>query len=189
MTIIAKIPNPFGRRIGSKWYNRSPLITIWHVDPQKDGTDDSCDWFGTKKTKNNGWYPASINEYNKMSSDVKQAIDFIWYKWHHKLGRPWYKHPKYHFWHWDIQIEPINKIRRWIKFFDLEMREQFSYIEAIKCGSLHYCTVYDISKEIKAVDELIAIVEQRREKILMPLSGAQMAWNELLNEDQKERET
>lgn len=24
---------------------RSPLITIWHVDPEKDGTDDSCGWF------------------------------------------------------------------------------------------------------------------------------------------------
>ncbi|HYK57169.1 MAG TPA: hypothetical protein VEV15_11930, partial [Flavisolibacter sp.] len=24
---------------------RSPLITIWHVDPEKDGSDDSCGWF------------------------------------------------------------------------------------------------------------------------------------------------
>lgn len=24
---------------------RSPLITIWHNDPEKDGTDDSCGWF------------------------------------------------------------------------------------------------------------------------------------------------
>lgn len=24
---------------------RSPLLTIWHVDPEKDGTDDSCGWF------------------------------------------------------------------------------------------------------------------------------------------------
>jgi len=24
---------------------RSPIITIWHVDPEKDGTDDSCGWF------------------------------------------------------------------------------------------------------------------------------------------------
>lgn len=24
---------------------RSPFITIWHVDPEKDGTDDSCGWF------------------------------------------------------------------------------------------------------------------------------------------------
>lgn len=24
---------------------KSPLITIWHNDPEKDGTDDSCGWF------------------------------------------------------------------------------------------------------------------------------------------------
>lgn len=24
---------------------RSPFITIWHLDPEKDGTDDSCGWF------------------------------------------------------------------------------------------------------------------------------------------------
>jgi hypothetical protein len=28
---------------GEKYFN--PLITIWHVDPEKDGTDDSCGWF------------------------------------------------------------------------------------------------------------------------------------------------
>ena len=24
---------------------RNSLITVWHVDPEKDGTDDSCGWF------------------------------------------------------------------------------------------------------------------------------------------------
>lgn len=39
----------FEIRIGSKYKKdgnyRSPLITIWHVDPEKDGTDDSCGRF------------------------------------------------------------------------------------------------------------------------------------------------
>lgn len=25
-----------------------PFLTIWHKDPEKDGTDDSCDWFDCK---------------------------------------------------------------------------------------------------------------------------------------------
>ena len=29
---------------------RSSAITIWHVDPEKDGSDDSCDWFGRNLT-------------------------------------------------------------------------------------------------------------------------------------------
>lgn len=29
-------------------YRRS-FVTIWHVDPEADGSDDSCDWFGGRK--------------------------------------------------------------------------------------------------------------------------------------------
>ncbi len=39
----------FEIRLGSKYKRdgnyRSPLITIWHNDPEKDGTDDSCGHF------------------------------------------------------------------------------------------------------------------------------------------------
>lgn len=34
-----------GRKRKKNGHYRSPLITIWHVDPEKDGTDDSCGWF------------------------------------------------------------------------------------------------------------------------------------------------
>jgi hypothetical protein len=41
-------------RLGSKYNNRgnyrSPLITIWHVDPETDGTDDSCGYSRPKLT-------------------------------------------------------------------------------------------------------------------------------------------
>lgn len=30
---------------------RSPLVTIWHNDPETDGTDDSCGWVFPKVTK------------------------------------------------------------------------------------------------------------------------------------------
>lgn len=30
-------------KFGNKY--RSPIITIWHKDPESDGTDDSCGWF------------------------------------------------------------------------------------------------------------------------------------------------
>lgn len=34
-----------GRKKKKNGQYRSPFITIWHVDPEKDGTDDSCGWF------------------------------------------------------------------------------------------------------------------------------------------------
>lgn len=41
-----QIPYPWWTRNkfdGSRYHK--PFITIWHVDPEKDGTDDSCGWF------------------------------------------------------------------------------------------------------------------------------------------------
>lgn len=41
MCVAFEIKSPFKNKRG---YKRN-LITIWHVDPCKDGTDDSCGWF------------------------------------------------------------------------------------------------------------------------------------------------
>jgi len=40
MTVAFEIKSPFKDKKG----DNNTLITIWHVDPQKDGTDDSCGW-------------------------------------------------------------------------------------------------------------------------------------------------
>ena len=39
-----KSPVPWGRRYDGR-RNYPALITIWHNDPETDGTDDSCGWF------------------------------------------------------------------------------------------------------------------------------------------------
>ncbi len=44
---------------------RSPLITIWHNDPEIDGTDDSC-----------GWFMRSRHGDPEMLKKIKSAIDF-----------------------------------------------------------------------------------------------------------------
>lgn len=47
MTQAFSIRYPWFRRV--KWGNgryHEEFLTIWHVDPEKGGDDDSCDWFG-----------------------------------------------------------------------------------------------------------------------------------------------
>lgn len=34
-----------GRKLKKNGHYRSPIISIWHLDPEKDGSDDSCGWF------------------------------------------------------------------------------------------------------------------------------------------------
>lgn len=30
-----------------------------------------------------------------------------------RFNRPWYRHPRWHFWHWEFQIHPWQTFRRW----------------------------------------------------------------------------
>ncbi len=55
MTVAFDIKRPWPSRrqhafMGSRWYWPT-LVTIWHVDPESDGSDDSCGWSRPKLTK------------------------------------------------------------------------------------------------------------------------------------------
>lgn len=42
---------------------RSPLLTIWHNDPESDGTDDSCGWFIRSRHLREGLLDKVIKEF------------------------------------------------------------------------------------------------------------------------------
>lgn len=107
-------------------------ITIWHHDPCTDGTDDSCGWSRPKLTEKELQYANDLidNEHDNLRNffgtqqvisvgektffenishdDMKRYIRCI-AKNFKGLNRKWYQHPRWHFWHWRIQV-------RW-KFF------------------------------------------------------------------------
>lgn len=180
LTQIFVIRSPFGRKMslfnkGEYYYE--PLITIWHRDPEKDGSDDSCGWYYTKidnfdkivdklvkdeKNLHELWDPSGIAKADPMSSifaafeivswrcfkqrikskhlvriievatnpvdnlrnffagfDMTDERDVEWFfscivKIWLEINRPWYKHPRYHVWHWRIQIHPIQKLKRYL---------------------------------------------------------------------------
>lgn len=170
---------------------RNDLITIWHVDPCKDGTDDSCGWFmrsrhgkpevlkriinayerdwkdlfeddGTPRLSTIGTvvnlFNSAVHEYYQYDWDKKKRfmekhlyeiilfaentldslhtsinsnklraryiqpqrqeriLEFahIIYGWILRADKPWYRHPKYHFWHWKIQVHPWQALRRYL---------------------------------------------------------------------------
>lgn len=51
-----------GRKQNKNGHYRSPFITIWHNDPETDGTDDSCGWAFPKVTKEEHQYLDKIAE-------------------------------------------------------------------------------------------------------------------------------
>lgn len=102
---------------------RDAFITVWHKDPCKDGSDDSCDWSGHKKTnpqiKAMGeaiWHLETILDNKPMYPDHPAHLRFqpvkeAYYAMRKRSKFRW--HPRYHFWHWRISVRPWQKFYRW----------------------------------------------------------------------------
>lgn len=155
-----------------KKYNEA-VITIWHVDPESDGTDDSCGFGYPNVDTKAEWVKELISDIKfEMRDDGVEALRrqrrkegsvAWWLLWLSRAsfrhrGRPlspteiarelfnssypgnrdgdyveddpercawiiarcylnirqrWYQHARWHFWHWKIQIHPIQKFKRW----------------------------------------------------------------------------
>lgn len=61
MTVAFEIKNPFVNK--NKYGYRPSLITIWHCDPEKDGTDDSCGWFIRSRHLPVGLFDKVVKEF------------------------------------------------------------------------------------------------------------------------------
>ncbi len=209
MTVAFEIKYPWRKHRNPKhpWEEnyRGTLVTIWHVDPEADGTDDSCGWFirgrhldqevmkkivaayefdwdGTFEKYSTGLFHPDGNPHlsvigitinlfrmaanvvfeSKGSTNWKRSrrwmkdnlydimhfaennTDSLFdgitrkfeigcdeehtperrkdrirsmasciYSWIERERRPWYKHPRWHFWHWRFQLHPVQQFKRW----------------------------------------------------------------------------
>lgn len=172
---------------------RESFVTIWHEDPERDGTDDSCGYSVQKLTreqkdrlKHFAWNEArdpyymrcpekrwtgsdaeaeaiyrglilnvarvlrirmSFEEAARFAAmeihmpDCTPRTGFLCFKpgWHTNFKedrkdlreeefwgricniarwllterRPWWRHPKWHIWHWRIQVHMLQEFKRW----------------------------------------------------------------------------
>ena len=190
----------------TRWRYWVPFITIWHKDPEKRGSDDSCGWFTppfsdttreivksladeeavdpmlfandetpadaitteryvfgsillvSRCLVNSGVLPrfraVTVAEATKWAAEmtynrVDSFLGSFWFKsgyhsnWHNgtepntkeqdrhwreeqarsfygaiaglilRSRRPWFLHPRWHVWHWSLQIHPLEHFKRW----------------------------------------------------------------------------
>lgn len=122
-TLAFDIKIPIGHDGDYGLHRYAYLVSIWHVDPDADGSGDSC-----------GWAFAHLSEAEKAAADAlitsegdnvrhwfAQARDDEEAKWQlRRLWRlyktelrPWWRHPRWHFWHWEIQVHAVQNFLRW----------------------------------------------------------------------------
>lgn len=195
-TVAFDIKYPWSNRHGY----RNNVITIWHDDPETDGSDDSCGWFmrsrhgdkavverivkrfesdwdRTFKSDDTGhlyfcglfspagaphlspigitvnlFFLAAFEHFGSrdgaerfLQNNLLEIVLFaenptdslhdsitlkfggdsdredrirrmahIVYGWILRKTRPWYRHPRWHLWHWRIQLHPWQQFRRWL---------------------------------------------------------------------------
>lgn len=127
MTVAFEIRRPWPTKkslLGGAPYYPS-LVTIWHVDPETDGTDDSCDWFHrdlseaerraardliTNDLDNlNGFFGPSDPDDKDLIMLAQWRVARSFYR-----PRPWYRHPRWHVRHWKIQVHFTQKLKRYL---------------------------------------------------------------------------
>jgi len=80
MTVAFEIRYPWKayKNPRTEWERRyrSSFITIWHIDPERDGSDDSCDWFGRKLTQREKDFAKHLieNEFDNLRSFFSQWV-------------------------------------------------------------------------------------------------------------------
>jgi hypothetical protein len=142
MTIAHEIKYPWKRK--SEFFPdayRDCFITIWHKDPCTDGSDDSCDWFGHKKDlgaegkklQEAAWNLETILDNRPFFPDHPAHLRFQEVKnaiWDMKKVKGFRIHPRWHFWHWRIQIHPLQATWQWLTYRCCFCKKGFKYNES-----------------------------------------------------------
>lgn len=140
---------------------KSPLITIWHVDPEKDGTDDSCGWFKRKRHLNK-------ELYQKVLSDFE--FEFKHNTWFNEGGYPnfsvmgvtlcMYSRAAWTYFIWKNNGNPSGKANRKYKAFMNKYLFEFLHFAENSIDSLHDSIFmkYGVEKKEDRIEHFTSIV-------------------------------
>lgn len=104
------------------------FFDLWHVDPGIVD-DDTCGWMKPKLSQqeidfaenmidppDSFWRGIFVRHSDDEENHANECKDHIRYliRGLKKETRPWWQHPRFHFWHWKINIFFIQNLKRWL---------------------------------------------------------------------------
>lgn len=95
LEIVGQINWPWPTNVEGRSVS-TPFITIWHVDPGVCDNDDSC-YEGMRA------YYSGRGEVDGYPGQLDQM-------WWFNKALAW----RLHFWHWRVQIHPLQNLKRWL---------------------------------------------------------------------------
>ncbi len=147
LTVAFELKRPWPQKSkhpnGEAWKYWPAILVVWHRDPERRGDDDSCGWSRPNLTKAELAFVDRLitNPHDNLRSFFPgvRDMDQIWQLrriWQCFKGfeRPWWRHPRWHVWHWRIQIPAVQDLKRWL------------FSRCSKCGGRFtwgYCPVSD----------------------------------------------
>lgn len=140
---------------------RTPLITIWHVDPEKDGTDDSCGWFLRQRH-----LPKDLVEKVRKEFEFEFRNNY----WFNEAGYPifstigtvinMYSKAAWNVFMWKAGNEPTDKANRRYKRFMREYLFDMIRFAENPTDSLHSSIhmKYGVEKQEERVSHFTSVV-------------------------------
>lgn len=142
-TLAFQIKWPWwGRKIGKKTYYPDAVL-VWHHDPSNYDTY-VCGWWyqpltGQQRAKVDeliddeddnirSFFPDCGDDFDEMKRRTSRIFQIAY-----AFERPWWKHPKWHFWHWRLTVVPLRNFKRWAFTRCARCGKRFGWSEAPVC--------------------------------------------------------
>lgn len=85
--------------------------TAYHANPKRRRGLSAADF---ARISFEGGFPGGRDDKFAYWRQPPEDVARMFVRRYLRLTRPWWQHPRFHFWHWQLQLHPWQEFRRWL---------------------------------------------------------------------------